>query len=187
MSTKSKTNVCFIIILQSLSHVRFLATPWTAAQQASLSITNSQSLLKLMFTQVVMPPNHLVFCRPLLLLPSILPSIRTSLVAQLVKNLLQCGRPGFDPWVGKIPWRRAWQPTPAFCSRESHRLYSPWGCKELDMTERDFYFHFVIISLVQHVFKNSFLEVIRKIQKLSVLQQVIFTYPFSHKETAKRL
>ena len=138
MSTKSKTNVCFIIILQSLSHVWFLATPWTAARQASLSITNSPSLLKLMFTEVVMPSNHLIFCRPLLLLPSILPSIRTSLVAQMVKNRLQCGRPGFDPWVGKIPWRRAWQPTPAFWSREFHRLYSPWGCKELDMIEWDF-------------------------------------------------
>ena len=50
-------------------------------------------------------------------------------------------RPGFDPWVGKIPWRRAWQPTPIFLPGESHgqrRLvgYSPWGCKELDTIEQ---------------------------------------------------
>ena len=50
-------------------------TPWNAAHQASLSFTNSQSLLRLMFIKSVMPPNHLIFCRPLLL-PSILPSIR---------------------------------------------------------------------------------------------------------------
>ena len=62
--------------VQLLSHVWLFATPWTAACQASLSITNSQSLLKLMSTASVMPPNHLIFCHPLLLPPSILPSIR---------------------------------------------------------------------------------------------------------------
>ena len=62
--------------VQSLSSVRFFATPWTAACQASLSITNSWSLLKLMSTESVMPSNHLILCRPLLLLPSIFPSIR---------------------------------------------------------------------------------------------------------------
>ena len=56
-----------------------LVTPWTAARQASLSITNSQSLLKLMSIESVMPSNHLSLCRPLLfLLPSVLPSIRVS-------------------------------------------------------------------------------------------------------------
>ena len=62
--------------VQSLSHVRLFATPWTAARQASLSITNSWSLLKLMSIKSVMPSNHLIFCRPLLLPPSIFPSIR---------------------------------------------------------------------------------------------------------------
>ena len=60
--------------LQSLSHVRLFATPWTAARQASLSITTSQSLLKLMSTELVTPSNHLILCRPLLLLPSTFPS-----------------------------------------------------------------------------------------------------------------
>ena len=58
-----------------LSHVRLFATPWTAAYQASLSITNSQSLLKLMSIELVMSSNHLILCCPLLLLPSIFPSI----------------------------------------------------------------------------------------------------------------
>ena len=62
--------------VQSLSHVRLFATPWTAAHQASVSITNSWSLLKLMSIELVMPSNHLILCRPLLLLPSIFPNIR---------------------------------------------------------------------------------------------------------------
>ena len=62
--------------VQSLSHIRLFATPWTAARQASLSITNSQSLPKLMSTELVMPSNHLILCHPLLLLPSVFPSIR---------------------------------------------------------------------------------------------------------------
>ena len=62
--------------VQSLSRVRLLVTPWTAARQVSLSITNSQSLLKLMSTESVMPSNHLTLCRPLLLSPSIFPNIR---------------------------------------------------------------------------------------------------------------
>ena len=62
--------------VQSLSHIQLFVTTWTAAHQASLSITNSQSLLKLISIKLVMPYNHLLFCRPLLLLPSIFPSIR---------------------------------------------------------------------------------------------------------------
>ena len=62
--------------VQLLSCVRLLATPWTATCQASLSITNSWSLLKLMSIPSVMPSNHLILCRPLLLPPSIFPSIR---------------------------------------------------------------------------------------------------------------
>ena len=62
--------------VQSLSHVRLFVTPWTAAQQASLSITNSWNLLKLMSIKSVMPSSHLILCCPLLLLPSIFPRIR---------------------------------------------------------------------------------------------------------------
>ena len=62
--------------VQLLSHVQLFVTPWTAARQASLSITNSWSLLKLMSIEKVMPSKHLIFCHPLLLLPSIFPSIR---------------------------------------------------------------------------------------------------------------
>ena len=62
--------------IQSLSRVRLFATPWTAARQASLSITNSWGSLKLMSIESVMPSNHLILCCPLLLLPSIFPNIR---------------------------------------------------------------------------------------------------------------
>ena len=73
-----KVSLTSLIIqsVQLLSRVQLFATPWTAAHQTSLSITNSQSLLKLMSIELVMPSNHLILCRPLLLLPSILPSIR---------------------------------------------------------------------------------------------------------------
>ena len=64
----------FYLSVQSLSHIRLVATPWTAACQASLPITNSQSLL--MSIELVMPSNHLILCCPLLLLPSIFHSIR---------------------------------------------------------------------------------------------------------------
>ena len=62
--------------IQSLSHVRLFVTPWTAACQGSLSITNSWSLLKHLFIESVIPSNHLILCHPLLLPPSIFPSIR---------------------------------------------------------------------------------------------------------------
>ena len=71
--------ISFMHVLElsvQFSSVRLFATPWTAARQASLSITNSRSLLKLISIKLVMPSNHLIFCRPLLLLPSILPSSR---------------------------------------------------------------------------------------------------------------
>ena len=64
-----------VTTVQFISRVQLLATPWTTAQQASLSITNSQGLLKVMCIESVIPPNHVILCRPLLLLPSILPSV----------------------------------------------------------------------------------------------------------------
>ena len=65
----------FVVALQLLSHVQLYVTPWTAAHQASLSITNSWSLLKLMSTEAVMPSNQFILCHPCLLLTSIFPSI----------------------------------------------------------------------------------------------------------------
>ena len=63
---------------------------------------------------------------------------------------LKCGRHSFNPWVGKIPWRRKWQPTPVLLPGKSHGLrslvgYSPWGCKESDTTER-LHFHFQVLK-----------------------------------------
>ena len=76
---------------------------------------------------------------------------QTSLVAQTVKRLPTSGRPRFDPWVGKILWRRKWQPTVVLLSGKSHGRrslvgYSPWGCKQSDTTEQ---LHF-------HLFSRSF-------------------------------
>ena len=73
---KVNTSLFFVSSVQSLSCVQLFATPWTAAHQASLSITKSLSLLRLMSIESVMPSNHLILCRALLLSPSIFPSIR---------------------------------------------------------------------------------------------------------------
>ena len=74
--TWSKEELRKFAVVQSLSHVRLFATPWTAACQAYLSFTISWSLRKLTSIESVMPSNHLILCHPLLLLPSIFPSIR---------------------------------------------------------------------------------------------------------------
>ena len=75
---RTRENIARICIFSSVqfSHVLFFVTPWTAAHQASLSITNPQSLLNLMSIESVMPSKHLILCHPLLLPPSIFPSIR---------------------------------------------------------------------------------------------------------------
>ena len=100
--------------VQSLSHVQLFMTPWTAARQASLSITNSQSLFKLMSIESVMPSNHLILCCPLLLPPSIFPSIR----ALSNESVLQIRWPEywsfsfsispFNEYSGLISFRMDW-------------------------------------------------------------------------------
>ena len=84
--------IAFLCSVQLLSPVWLFEIPWTAALQASLSITSSQSLLKLMSIELVMPSNHLILCRPLLLLPSISPSIRVF----------------SNEWVLRIRWPKYW-------------------------------------------------------------------------------
>ena len=169
-----------VVVVQFLSHVWLFATPWTAARQASLSLTISQSLPKFMSIESVMLSNHLILCHSLLLLPSIFPSIKVfssesalhirspkywcfsfqSLNSLFIMygrqfhlphwlfqlHLLswgcdyspqiglswflrwqricpQCERPKFDPWVGKIPWRREWKSTLIFLPGEFHRAW----------------------------------------------------------------
>ena len=75
-SSKNSATNKLLSIVQSLSHILHFATPWTAAHQASMSFTISQSLLKFMSIESVMPSSHLILCLPLFLLPSIFPSIR---------------------------------------------------------------------------------------------------------------
>ena len=84
--------------VQSLNHVRFFVTPWTAACQASLSITNSQSLLKFMSTASVMPSNHLIFCWPLLL-PLLIGSYIS--IITINANGLNAPTKTYTDWVNK--------------------------------------------------------------------------------------
>ena len=91
-------------------------------------------------------------------------SFLVSLVAQTVKCPPQCQRPGFDLWVGKIPWRRKWQPTPVLLLGKSHGQrslvgYGPWGHKESDTTEQlhfSFRFNEVISFIIQLDFFSHF-------------------------------
>ena len=114
------------------------------ASQASLS-TISRNLLQLMSIESVRLSNHLILCRALLLLPSIFPSIRVfsnnwalcirfPLWLSWQRICLQCRRPGFDPSVGKIPWRRERLPTPVCWPGEFHGLVH--GVAESDTTEQ---------------------------------------------------
>ena len=85
-----------------------------------------------------------------------------SLVAQSVKSL-QCGRAGFDAWVGKIPWRRKWQPTPVFLPGKSRGWrslagYSPWGHKESEITEQ-LHFHYSVFGYLFDMNQSIFLNV----------------------------
>ena len=77
-------------------------------------------------------------------------------VAQLVKNQPAMQETGFDPWIGKIPWRREQLPTPVFWPEEIHGLYSPWGRKESDMTEQlshAYIYIYYVISLLKLICK----------------------------------
>ena len=99
--------------IQSLSRVWIFATPWTTAHKASLSITNSRSSLKLMSIESVMPSNHLILCCPLLLLPSVFPSIRVSFqwvssLHQMVKVLeFQLQHQSFQ-WIFRVDFLYDW-------------------------------------------------------------------------------
>ena len=114
--------------IQSLSSVRLFVTLWTAAHQASLSITNSQSLLKLMSIESVMPSTHLTLCHPLLLPPSIFPSIRVfSNESVLIRWPNYCGfsfsiSPS-NKYSGLISFRMDWFGSP--CSPRDSQESSP--------------------------------------------------------------
>ena len=96
-------------------------------------------------------PGEFLFQYPIILL------FHTVHVAQMVKRLPQCGRPGFDPWVGKISWTRKWQPTPVFLPGKLHGWrslvgYSPWGHKESDTTEWHLLYYGVLKARILNCF-----------------------------------
>ena len=103
LSTHTPTHLSLPVFssVQSLSRVRLFATPWTAAHQASLSITNSWSLLKLMSTESVIPSNHLILCRPLLLPPSIFPASGSFQMSQFFTSGCCRGPAPVDPGNSK--------------------------------------------------------------------------------------
>ena len=129
-------SICFvgvIIILFFLPESKAVAS-WPADHQYSHVSVYFGELLEVFILTFFHPPKELV---------------KTSLVAQMVKRLSTMRRPGFNPWVGKIPWRRKWQSTPGLLPGKSHGQrslvgYSPCGRKESDTTER-LHFHFTYV------------------------------------------
>ena len=156
MSVLRHSNRCAVVSycdfnfssVQPFNHIQLFATPWTAACQASLSITNSRSLLKLMSVESVMPSNHLILYRPLLLLPSIVPSIKVfsnELVLRIRWPKYWSFSFSISPsneYSGLISFRIDWfdghefeQGPGAGDGQGSLACCSPRGCKESDMTE----------------------------------------------------
>ena len=107
-SSLSRNSICVVVVfVQSLNSVWLFVTPWTAACQASLSITISQSLLKLMSIELVMPSNHLILCHPLLL-PSIPASRSFPISRHQVAKILELQHQPFNEYPGLISFRIDW-------------------------------------------------------------------------------
>ena len=127
---KNSINFKYISSVQSFNHVRLLVTPWTAARQASLSITNSWSLPKTMSIESVMPSRNLILCRPLPLLPPIPPSIRVfSNESTLRMRWPKCWSFGFsispsNEHPGLISFRMDWLDLLAVQGTELSRVFS---------------------------------------------------------------
>ena len=101
------------------------------------------------------------------------------IVAQLVKSLPACGRPGFDSWVGKIPWRREWLPTPVFWPGEFQRLYSPWGRTKSQTWLSSFHFHlwvFVQNNVMPPVLIFFFLIGLQSLLRFHINFKIVFFY-----------
>ena len=136
--------------VQSLSHVRLLATPWTVACQASLSITNSRSLLKLMSIESVMPSNHLILCRPLLL-PYICIKVGIYIYISYIYmlfiffsvtiyhsrlNIVPCAIQGLVVYPFYIYWYNTWHlliPTPNLSLPHTHSPLATTGLFSMSM------------------------------------------------------
>ena len=112
-----------IAVFQSLSRAQLFATPCAAACQASLSFNVSQSLLKLMSIESVMPSNHLILCRPLLLLPSIFPSIRVFSNESALRKILELQHQSLK-WIFRVDFLQDWLVWSPWSPRDFARVFS---------------------------------------------------------------
>ena len=139
---KSKAPKVQFISVQSLSWGWLFVTPWTAALKASLSVTNSQSLLKLMSIKSVIPSNHLILCHPLLLLPSVFPTIRVfSNESALCKDIVELL---FGPAPNIINKKSKTHRKEGFYSRLPRQVMTEIY---LTLTAVQYSFHCIIINL----------------------------------------
>ena len=140
-------------VLTCFSHIWFFLTPWTITHQAPLSLGFSRQEY---WSGLPCPPPRDLPHPGIEATPPMSLALQVDSLPRLpwwlrqLSVCLQWGRPGFDSWVGKIPWRRKWQSTPALLPGKSHGWrsligYSPWGRKESDTTER-LHFHFQFLE-----------------------------------------
>ena len=152
----------FYLSVLSLSRVQLFATPWNAVRQASLSITNSRSLLKLMSIELVMPSNYLIFCHPLLLPPSIFPNIRVF----SNESVLQIRWPkyiGVSASTSVLPMKtQDWSPSDGLvwsqCSpRDSQESFPTPQFKSINSSPLSFLYSPILTSIHDH-WKNHSLD-----------------------------
>ena len=149
------------ISVELLGCVRLFVTPWTAAHQASLSITNSQSLLKLMPIESMMPSNHLILCRPLLLLLSIFPSIRVffqwvSSSHQVAKVLgFQLQHQSFQ-WIFKTDFLEDWLVWSPCSPKDSQESFPTPQFKKVNSSVLSFLYSPTLTSIHDHWENHSF-------------------------------
>jgi len=146
--------------VQSLSCVQLFVTSWTAARQASLSIANSQGLLKLMSIELVMPSNHFILCRPLLLLPSIFPSIKVF----SNESVLRIGWPKYWSFSFSISPSNEYSGLVSFsgligspcCSRDSQESSPTPQFKSINSSVLSFLYSSTLISIHDYWKNHSF-------------------------------
>ena len=147
--------------VHSFSHIRLFATTWTVAHQAALCITNSRSSLKLMSIESVMPSNHLILCCPLLLLPSVFPSIRVSFqwvssLHQMVKVLeFQLQHQSFQ-WIFRVDFLYDWLVGSPCSPRDSQESSPTLQFKSVNSSALSFLYSPTLTSIHDYWKNHSF-------------------------------
>ena len=171
-----------VVVVQSLSHVRHFVTSWTTVHQGSLSFTISWSLLKLMSIELVMASNHLVLCHPLLLLPSLFPSIRVFLMSWLFTlggQVLEPQHQSFQ-WIFRIDFLYDWLVWSPCSPKDSQDSFPPSHFKSINSSVLSFLYDPTLTSIYDywktHSFEYMHLYQQRNISVFNMLSRFVITF-----------